>query len=138
MRFQTLTGKLVYKNLNPYRVDWDKPCRSKFQKLVKDFFRDYWHNYICFEEMPMVGTRLRFDLVNATKKIIIESNGSQHDEFNPFFHKTRMNYFFSIQRDQRKREWAEKNGFELVEILESDLPKLSVEFFKNEYGVYII
>ena len=41
MRLYNVYGKLVNKNVIKYKVDWDKPCRSKIQFNFKSFFKDY-------------------------------------------------------------------------------------------------
>ncbi len=122
---------------NKYIIEWDKPCRSKFQKEVKDWFHQYWWKYICLEELLLPGSRLRCDLVNLTKRIIIEINGDQHDEYNAHFHRNcRTNFRDQIHRDQIKRNWAENNNFQLIEIYMDDLP-LTLDFFKEKFNVNV-
>lgn len=87
-----------------------------------------------YEEFPVYGTRMKVDILNATKKIAVEVNGRQHSNFNAFFHNnSRAKYLASIKRDVQKREWLEKNSFTLIEIEEHEVPLLSEEFIvKNE------
>ncbi len=124
-------------NINRYRIDWNKKCRSKFQDQVKAWLRTFWWKHVCLEEVTLPGSRLKCDLINITKRIIIEMNGEQHDTFNPHFHrKNRQHFQDQIIRDEHKRDWADKNGFYMIEIYEKDLP-LSVEFFKEKFDVEI-
>ena len=137
LRFKKLgSTKLgIVKSPEKLRVKWNAPCRSKFQKAVKQFLEKYWFHHQVFEELPIPGTALRCDLVNLTKRIIVESNGIQHDRYNKFFHRGSVDVFLEqIQRDEKKRMWAEHNGFRLIEIYESDLP-LTAEFFKKQFDL---
>ncbi len=122
-------------NISKYRIDWKKKCRSKFQDNVKAWLKEYWWTHVCMEEVRLPGTRMRFDLINVTKRIVVEINGAQHDKYNKHFHRSsRVNFHDQIVRDQLKREWAEANNFKFVEIYPEDLP-LTVEFFKEKFNI---
>ena len=114
-----------------YLIKWNKKSRSQIQFKVKQFLKPYWENQIVYEEFPVYGSKMKVDILNATKKIAIEVQGKQHTEFNKFFHKTRGNYLESIKRDYQKREWLKQNKFKLVEIEEEEIKKLSKSFFKS-------
>lgn len=132
------SNKEVDVNLAKYRIKWDAPCRSEFQYNVKQWFRKYWQNQVCLEEFRIPGTLLKVDLVNLNKRILVEINGAQHDNFNEHFHRgSRANFFSQIQRDSKKRLWAEHNGFLMVEIEPDDLP-LTLDFFRRTYQLEII
>lgn len=122
-------------SVKKYQIDWDRVV-SKPQKKVKDFLFRYWKNKVILEEFRMPGTRMRFDIVNLTDRVIIEvSPRKVHGEFNPFFHKTKQGYAKSIQRDMSKIEWAEQNNFIVVEVFDEDINVLSREWFREKYGV---
>jgi very-short-patch-repair endonuclease len=134
-----MSGRLISKNVNKYKIKWNKPSRSKLQFNVKQFLKPHWKHQVCFEEFPVYGTRMSVDLINFTKKIAIEVNGPQHKEFNKFFHgNSKAKYLSSIKRDWEKTEWLETNGFELVEIEYDEVKDLSVSFIKNKFGISII
>ena len=138
MRLYNIYGKLVNKNVVKYKVDWDKPCRSKIQFNVKSFFKDYWSGHICYEEIPVFGSRLKVDLINFTRKIAVEVQGEQHNEFNKFFHNnSRDKYLESIQRDMKKIQWLEMNEFKVLEVTKEDLPELSRKYIFDTFGVDI-
>lgn len=129
MRFKDLNGRLRFLNIEKRRIKWDEPSLSKFQFEIKQFLKKYWQGAVCYEEMPMVGTRLRIDLYNANRRIAIECNGKQHTEYNPFFHAgTKINYWHQIRRDKTKYEWCQNNEITLVDIYPDDLP-LTKAFF---------
>ena len=138
MNFSKLnSAKTANVNLSKYMVAWDGPCRSKFQKIVKRWLHPYWKGHLCVEELRIPGSRMTCDLVNVTKKIVVETSGEQHLDFNPYFHlKNRANWLGQIKRDLRKKEWAAANGFLLVEVFPDDMP-ITLEFFEEKYGIDI-
>ena len=123
MEFQTIDGKLKrVKNLKKRIINWEASSRSKRQKAVKDFLKDYWFNHVTFEEFPVVGTRLSLDFYNANKRVAVEVQGSQHTKCNKFFHGGhKSNYLEQLKRDQIKAEFCEVNDIILVEIYDSDI-----------------
>jgi len=139
MRLLNINGKLVNKNINKYRVDWQGKSRSKLQFNFKQFFYPYWKNHIVFEEFPVYGSMMKVDLFNATKKIAIEIQGNQHESFNKFFHdNSRLKYLQSIKRDVVKSKWIEINNFKYLELYESDLKILSPQYIEDKFAINII
>jgi len=122
MIFLTTTGRQQkIKNSTKYLIDWDKSCKSKIQKKVKDLLYPYWAADIVFEELPVVGTRMTLDFYNASRNIAVEVDGNQHYQFNKFFHSnSRQNFLAQLQRDDKKEYFCEINQIRLARILESD------------------
>ena len=138
MRLYNIHGKLQSKIVTKYLIDWDKASRSQIQFKVKKFLKKYWENQVVYEEFPVYGTRMKVDILNATKKIAIEVQGSQHSQFNKFFHgNSRSKYLQSIKRDYQKAQWLEKNGYTLIEIEEKDINKLSYSYFSEQFNINI-
>lgn len=137
MKFKNLYGRYVNKNITPYLVDWQLACKSKAQTNVKKFFEIYWGTHIVCEEFPVLGSRMRCDLLNLTKKIAVETHGQQHDKFVPFFHKNRTAFKKSFKRDLQKYNWLEENGFKVIEIFDNEVPALSPEWLKEKFGLEI-
>ena len=138
MRLFTPSGKLVYKNLERFRIRWDDPTKSKsqIQFAVKQFLKPFWFAHVVFEEMPVFGTRLHCDIVNMTRRIAVEVDGNQHENFNTFFHGgSRLKYLGSIKRDVAKEEWLEKNQIRLVRIYQDEAKTLTEAFFKEKFGI---
>lgn len=120
------------------QIDWDGKSPSKFQFTVKQFIKPFWQNCICSEEFRIPKSLLRIDLINFNKKIVIEASGTQHNDFNKFFHKNaKSNFLASIKRDVAKQKWCEENGFHFVEIYEKDLP-LTKKFFKDNFDIDLV
>jgi very-short-patch-repair endonuclease len=122
MIFLTTTGReQKLKNSSRYLIDWDKKCRSKIQKKVKDLLYPHWIADIVFEEMPVLGTRMTLDFYNANRKMAVEVDGNQHYQYNKFFHSnSRQNFLSQLQRDEKKEYFCEINQIRLVRILEKD------------------
>ncbi len=133
MTFYNLKGKKVKCSIGKYNIDWDAKSASKFQFNVKQFFKEFWSNHFCFEEFPCVGTKLRIDIFNLTKRIAVEAHGDQHVRLNKFFHKDSQDFFDAITRDRVKEIWCETNQIKLIEIYPKDLP-LSVDKVIEKYG----
>ena len=73
-----------------------------------------------------------------TKRIAVEAQGAQHEEFNKFFHNnSRANYLRSITRDHDKRVWLENNDFKVLEVFEDDLPSLSKKYILDKFEISI-
>lgn len=122
MIFLTTTGReQKLKNSTKYLIDWDKKCRSKLQKKVKDLLYPNWVSDVVFEELPVLGTRMTLDFYNANKKLAVEVDGNQHYKYNKFFHSnSRQNFLSQLQRDEKKEYFCEINQIKLVRILEKD------------------
>ncbi len=138
MKLYDIKGRLVNKSVTKYRIKWDGECRSNFQYEVKQFFKKFWYGQICYEEFPVYGTRMKVDLINMTKRIAVEVQGAQHEQFNKFFHNnSRANYLKSITRDHDKIVWLENNNFKVLEIFEADLASLSKKYIFDKFEVSI-
>jgi hypothetical protein len=136
MRLKNTFGKLVYKNVSKHIIDWEGKSRSLLQFKTKQFLKPYWCGQIVYEEFPVYGTKMKVDILNATKKIAIEVNGPQHNSFNKFFHQNSPErYLKSIKRDYSKRQWLELNDFTLIEIEEEEIELLSENFFFKKFNV---
>lgn len=128
--------------INPmlYLVDW-KRVVSGPQFAVKNFLYKYWKdNVVCEEFLIFTGKnkqkRYRYDLLNLTKKIIIEvSPDSTHLEFNKFMHGTKANYHKRITGDYEKMELAELNGFKFIELNDEHLENLTKKMFKETFNL---
>lgn len=135
MKQITSSGRIKDIKTTPYLVDWDADQGSEFSAEVLDFLSIYWKKDVILSEWPVAGTRMRYDYVNLSKKIIVETDGIQHSEYNPHFHRNSHNiYLAQIKRDVLKDKIAELNGFKMVRINPSDLP-ITKEFFKRQFDI---
>ncbi len=134
MKQVTATGRTKDIPTAPYRVDWDGDQGSEFSAQVLDFLYPYWRHDVVLAEWPVPGTRMRYDFVNLSKRIIAETDGVQHDQFSTHFHGNRVAFLSQIKRDLLKDKIADLNGFTLIRIKPGDLP-LSKDFFKRQFDI---
>lgn len=137
--FKYNSNKLVTININKYKIDWNS-APSKGQQTLQDFLYPYLKNHIVLAEMRVPGTLWRFDLVDCNTKVIYEySPLTHHNNYNPFFHKSRAGFLKSLKSDMLKYEWAtQKNNFKVIEITEDDLPLLSLKYIQDKFNISII
>ncbi len=129
-------GKLVNHSDSKYRIDFDKPSKSKAQFQVKQFLRQFCQNHVMYEEYRLPRVLLYVDFLNATNKFAIEYQGVGHETYNSHFHRgSPANFLGSIKRDFKKRKILEDNGYLVIELYPNDLPLLSRNFFKEKFGI---
>lgn len=128
MKFLNIFGKPVNKDISKYRLDWDKKTRSKMQDTFKRWLRVYFPNHVIYEEVQVFGTKMSVDFLDYTAKIIYEVQGAQHQKYNSFMHGgDRMKYREQMRHDEKKREWAELNGYEFIEIFPDRVKEIERE-----------
>jgi hypothetical protein len=136
MKWTTLSGKV--RNFNPmkYKIKWEEDGRSKPETKVRNFLRPFWKNDVVLAEMLYPSTRFRADLVNLSKKIILEvSPASVHLQYNEFMHGSRSGFLKKLKADNDKMLIAEKNGFKHIELHDEEINNLSKEMFKEKFDV---
>ncbi len=72
-----------------------------------------------FEEVPLLGTShppVIVDFLIPDLNLLIEVQGEQHYEQNSLFHKSNLDFKKGQARDRLKLNWAEINGFILIEL----------------------
>lgn len=79
----------------------------------------YGSQAIILEEFGIPDERLFVDFYLPHHSLAFEFQGTQHDEFNKFFHVDKAGFDKSKARDNRKREWCEMNSIRLVEVRET-------------------
>lgn len=136
MKLKSVTGREISKNVDKYRINWDKKSRSNYQFKFKQFLKNHIFCHVVFEEFPIFGSRMTLDLYDATTKIAYEVQGEQHNAFSKHFHNnSRLNYLDQIKRDIAKLNFCESNNIKLVEVYPDDLKNLSPEWFKEKFDV---
>ncbi len=134
MVFKTLNGHERDISIKRYLIDWS-PKRevSTYQRDAKRFLRPYWEHDIVVEELMLPGMRrMRADLINLNRAIMVEVSPESSHSYNAFFHQGSLNRFKdALKRDLAKARWAEVNGFLYCELTESDFP-LTPEAFARQ------
>ena len=137
MKFSALNNSRIFVNVNiaKYLIDWDRTRGSKIQKRVKDFFYPYWRACIVCEELRIPKSLLRVDLMCISRKIAVEVSPSSTHSFSRFFHKNRPAFGRAVGRELDKAKWLEREGYQLIEIFEDDLGRLSKEWVLEKYKI---
>ncbi len=121
--------------MKKYKIDWERKV-SKPQKAVKDFLFQFWENDVVYEEAYIPGSKKRIDLWNESHKVMVEvSPDAVHTKYNPFMHGNRVGFWDKLQTDNKKHQWAEKNGYTFVILNDADIKNISVELFQTKFGV---
>ncbi len=136
MKFKKLnSNREVNINISKYLINWHRQV-SVPQKKFKDFVHIYWKNCVVLEELRLPSTLLRLDLVNLSRKIIVEiSPNKVHFEYNKFFHGSRAGFLDKIKKDMQKYEWAQQNGFQYLELVDKDLDNLSYKYIQDNFHI---
>lgn len=109
--------------MHRYCIDWMDDQDSKFSAEVLEFFAPYWRHHIVYTQVPVAGTKMSYDYVNITKRVIIEADGIQHQDPNSHFHGgSNAKWLSQIKRDDLKDRMAEANGYTMVRITPEHLP----------------
>lgn len=132
MLFCSLKGNFVrLKDSYKYLIDWDGDSLSLFQKNIKLRLKPFWKNDLVFEELPVVGTKLRIDFYNQSRKIALEVSGHQHYTLSKHFHSGTKDFLKQIIRDEKKKSFCDINNIELIEIYEYEAKEISDAFLKK-------
>lgn len=133
MKWITSNGYSRVIHEKKYRINWNGPSLSNFQFTVKQFFKKYWEHDVVGEEVRLPDTKLRVDILNFSKKIAIEVNGLFHIEYTPYFQKSEKDFQHQVFKDVYKEHLLQKNGIEVIEIYEKNLP-LSERWITKTFG----
>jgi hypothetical protein len=134
MKLRNLNGKLVWKTVRRFLIDWDRPERSKFQFDVKKFLQKYWGGCVVYSEFPVYGSLLKIDIFNASRMVAVEVQGKQHQEYVKHFSGSRAGWLAQMKRDMLKVEFCDLNNITLLEILPEDMP-LTYKFFVSKFNI---
>ena len=128
MKIFDINGELVGIDIRPSRNPVKWKSKSNLQGKVGLYLSEKYPHDILLEEFTIPGSRSSVDFFMPKKKLVVEVQGKQHDEFVPHFHGntlTSKKFIEQNHRDQKKIEWAAMNGFRLVEIrTEKDIDEL--------------
>lgn len=138
MIWKTLNGQERNVSHTKYVIDWEPEKEvSKLQGAVKKFLRPYWENDLVLEEFRIPASRLRVDLINVNKSIMVEVNGRQHNEPSNFMHGSLAGFRESLKRDLQKETWAELNNLKYIVIEENEVPLMNKRWFETTFGLFL-
>lgn len=139
MKVLGLNGRTYHVKIQDYLIDWNRKVSGP-QKQVKDVLRPYWGRVgvVVTEEMPLPGCGgrpLRMDLMNWNRKLAIEVSPRSSHSFNRFFHGNRVGFGAAVGRDLAKAEWAETNGWTLIELDDAAISAFSAAWVQEHYDI---
>lgn len=122
MKLYNTKGVLVSVDVRPSSYPLKQRSRSSLQGMVGAILLDLYPRDIVLEEFTIPGSRMSLDYFLPKKGLAVEIQGRQHDAYVPHFHgpKNAAKFAGQLKRDREKAEWAETNGFRLVEIREGE------------------
>lgn len=98
--------------------------KSKGEEKIEQYLNSKSIEYIPQKKfIDLVSDKdklLPYDFYLVNKNIIIEFDGKQHDEYIPYFHKTKKAFEESVKRDKLKDKYAKDNRIKLIRIKEFD------------------
>lgn len=119
MKFKTLSNREIRMDIvsDHYPMRSREKSKSNGQFLLGRTIRNiYGQQAMILEEFSIPGERLFLDFYMPHHSLAFEYQGDQHDAFNKFFHGDKKGFQRSKIRDERKRQWCELNGIDLIEV----------------------
>lgn len=115
-------------NHSEFNLDLEKKVvinkKSKGEEKIEQYLNNKNIEYIPQKKfIDLVSDKdklLPYDFYLVNKNIIIEFDGKQHDEYIPYFHKTKKAFEELVKRDKLKDKYAKDNGIKLIRIKEFD------------------
>jgi hypothetical protein len=94
----------------------ESSCRSKIQFQIGQIIKQRYPLDPVLEDITIPDTRLSLDFFIPHRKLAVEVQGEQHDQMNPYFHKSNAEFEEQKERDELKRFFCELNSIKLLEI----------------------
>lgn len=123
MKFLTLKGREVKIQIQPsqYPLRSRETSRSAGQYHLGRQLATLYENIVILEEFGIPDSRLSLDFYVPTRKLALEFQGEQHDEYNTFFHNSKADFTRQKERDSDKRRWCELNEIRLIEVRDNKI-----------------
>jgi len=103
------------------------------QYLIKDII--FYLSQKTFDGLVGVGGGLlSYDFYIPKLNLLIEYQGEQHERYIPGFHKSKKDFLKQKEHDRRKKEYAEQNGYNFLEIWYWDFDNIE-EILENELNI---
>ena len=102
-----------------FKNNWIKIKQKEFIQLIDE--NKYNKNYYIPQKefdglMGLGGGLLSYDFYIPKLNFLIEYQGEQHKKYIPGFHKTYKDFIKQKEHDKRKKEYAQNNNINLLEI----------------------
>lgn len=80
------------------------------------------------------GKSLSYDFYLPNNRLLIEYQGQQHEKYIKGMHKSKKDFEKQKEHDRRKKEYAQQNGYKLLEIWYWDFDNIE-EILNNEFKI---
>ena len=132
------SDKIISLNAKKYYINWEKDGDSSLEIKFRDLIYPYWKNSIILFQCAIPGSRLELDFLNINKRLCVEVDGEQHNNWNPFFYNNNRNNFVrAFKRDLDKESWCEKNSIKMLHLDKKDLDNFSPENILKNFNIDI-
>ena len=92
-----------------------KCSESKGERIIRNWLEK--HNFYYERQCRLPGLKhYPYDFYLPKFNLLIEYNGEQHYKEHPFFHRKNGDFEGQLMRDHIKKDYAEKNGYDLLVI----------------------
>jgi very-short-patch-repair endonuclease len=119
MKMFDIHGDLVNVDVRASSYPVKFKSKSSLQGQVGKWLEEHFLRKTVLEEFSVPGTRFHVDYFLPEVGLIVEINGDQHYKHVAHFHgskETSKKFAKQLGRDRKVIEWAEMNGFDLIEI----------------------
>ena len=124
MLIKGINGKEYKLNLSKYH-NKQRSHSSKLHIQAREIVSSIFPYHCIYEEVRLPGSKevgvirtkdLYADFFIPTVRIMVEVHGQQHYEYNPHYHKNKLEFYLGQKRDNTKRYWCEINGITYIEL----------------------
>lgn len=136
-----LCGETLYTKYSEYLCHSGHDCssiKSSGELIVEEFlkkqgvkYRTQRNTLKCIN--PDTNSVMPYDFELTGRKVLIEVQGEQHKKFIPRFHVTIDGFEYQRKKDIYKKEFAQKNGYKLIEIWYEDLTEEKLSCLLGDY-----
>lgn len=130
MKVKGTDGKTYSWSLGQY-VGNQNNNASYLHEKMREFLEENFPAMQILEEVYIPSEKLYIDFFLPLKRIAIEAQGCQHDEYTPFFHGNKSGYQKSLGRDVKKKEFCRINNITLIYVYEDE----DEECWKNKLNL---
>lgn len=116
MKVKTLSGQLVNWKLSNRIPKLSERVGSKLHQRCRDLLYKVFPCTAILEEVRLPRSRLSFDFFLPSRLLALEVQGSQHSNYNGFYHKNKLDFVKQLSRDSFKKQFCELNNIRLVEL----------------------
>lgn len=126
-----------YVNLKAGKGHNCEATKSSGEAIIEEYLKEVGVDFkVQYDTMKCINPKtlkvMPYDFEITEKKIIIEVQGEQHNSYITYFHGSVENFDYQMWKDSYKRNFAENQGYKVIEIWYSDLETGKYKFIINK------